>query len=141
LANKGIGNSGVGHAGNFHIANAIQNLMEHHPSFNEEKDSLGKGFITKTKPHLSRGMDHLNNFAEHIGEKEMHYQSVLDSLEGADVDLETKVRLEDSAKQHVINLKALHEKQKVTLTKITELFLQLSKGQLQEMRRAKRVER
>ncbi len=122
--------------GNFHIGNAIKNIMEHHPSFNREKEGLGKGFITRTKPHLSKGMDHLNSFAEHINGVEMHYQSMLDGLDSDAIDLETKVRLEDTAKQHVINLKELHEKQKVTLTKITELFLQLSKSQLKEMKKA-----
>ncbi len=121
--------------GNVHISNALNKIVEHHPSFNEDKGKLGKSFITRTKPHLSRGMDHLNTFAEHIGKMEMHYQSMLDKLDGDGIDLETKVRIEDLAKQHVINLKSLHEKQKVTLTRITELFLELSKSQLKEMKK------
>lgn len=137
MANNPLDNPRITHQGNAHIATAIKSIMEHHPSFNNELNALGKGFITKTKPHLSKGMDSLNKFAEHIGKKEMHYQGVLDSLEGGEVDLETKVRLEDAAKQHVINLKSLHEKQKVTLTKITELFLKLSKSTLKDMRRQK----
>jgi hypothetical protein len=125
----------MGHFGNLHIANAVKSIVEHHPSFNKEKDELSKHFITRTKPHLSKGMDHLNDFAEHISRTEMHYQSVLDKLEGDNIDLETKVRLEDAAKQHVINLKQLHQRQKVTLTKITELFLQLSREHLKKRRR------
>ena len=109
--------------------------MERHPSFNGEKEELGKSFIRRTKPHLSKGMDHLNDFAEHINGVEMQCQSMLDGIDSDAIDLETKVRLEDAAKQHVINLKALHEKQKVTLTKITELFLQLSKSRLKELKK------
>ena len=134
MANNSLNNPGIAHSGNIHIANAIHSIFEHHPSFNDKKGSLGKGFITKTKPHLNKGMNSLNKFAEHIGKVEMHYQSVLDGLDSSTVGLEDRVHLEDSAKQHVINLKSLHEKQKITLTKITELFLQLSKERLKEMK-------
>jgi hypothetical protein len=136
LAND-LGSLGIGHVGNTHIASAIQKIIEHHPSINLEKDSFGKGFITRTKPHITRGMDHLENFAGHIGKTEMRYQAILDSLDANDVDLETKVRLEDMAKQHVIRLKSVHGKQKATLTKITQLFLQLSKSQIREMKKGR----
>jgi hypothetical protein len=134
-------NLGMGNIGNFHIGNAIKNVMDSHPSFNADKDELSKGFIKKTKPHLNKAMDHLNGFAEHISKVEMHYQGMLDSLQDDSIDLETKVRLQDAASQHVINLKSLHGKQKATLTKITELFLQLSKSQIREMKGVKRKER
>jgi hypothetical protein len=135
LANERLKDLGVKGEVNLNLGNAVKQIMDVHPSFNSKKEVLGRGFIVKTKPHLNRAMDHLERFAKAINGAEMHYQGIIDKLDSDEVDLETKVRVEDLAKQHVINLKNLHQKQKVTLTKITGLFLKLSKNGIKEMKR------
>ena len=77
-------------------------------------------------------MDHLDRFAMVIGNLEMAYQQLLDHPEW---DLEGRVSLEDTARNHIVNLKRLHGRQKETLTTITQAFLEISKNHIKQSKK------
>jgi len=126
----------------YHLGDVMEGLMEFHP-LNDKKPNRFKreftdSFIKKSKPRLHLAMDHLDRFAMVIGNLEMAYQQLLDHPEW---DLEGRVSLEDTARNHIVNLKRLHGRQKETLTTITQAFLEISKNHIKQSKKENRPKR
>ncbi len=119
---------------NCHLGTIMQDLISLQGQGERFKRDFERKFIKRGKPSLHLAMDHLNNFAVGIGKSEMRFQEILDRPE---LDLESRVKIGHLASNHVINLKRLHQKQKTTLTQITQIFLKLSKRHLREMKRVR----
>jgi len=123
---------------NYHLGGVVRGLMDVQPPLDQKDERfrrrMTRGFIREHKGNLDAAMDHLNRFAMVIGNLEMLYQQILDHPE---LDLESKVVLENSARDHVARLKRLHGRQKTTLTDITQLFLRLSRKCLKGTRKRK----
>jgi hypothetical protein len=119
----------------YHLGDVMENLLEFHSPFEKKDDllkrKLAESLIKKGKPRLHAAMDHLDRYAMVIGNLEMLYQQILDHPEW---DLESRVSLENSAREHVINLKRLHGKQKEALTAITQAFLAISKDHVRKLK-------